>query len=62
MVCYVNVYTGYKYTVLSGVNVYTGYKYTVLSGVNVYTGYKYTVLSGVLCECLYLVLCLYPLM
>ena len=41
-VCYVNVYIGYKYTLLSGV-----------CYVNVYTGYKYTVLSGVLCECLY---------
>ena len=42
--CYVNVYTGYKYTVLSGV-----------CYVNVYTGHQYTVLSGmcVLCECLY---------
>ena len=36
-------------------NVYTGYKYTVLSGVNVYTGHQYTLLIGmcVLRECLY---------
>ena len=55
--CYVNVYTGYKYTVLSGVNVYTGHQYTLLIGMCVLREclycYKYTVLSGVLYECLY---------